>query len=784
MLFQALFRRFGYGALALGISCWAGWWLAPPPPVWQLETQPRYTGVAPVPYPLPLRQTFTAAHPGLSAVTILPVVFGKTSVPLTLHLEDALGWSATASLSVQHNAPARLVFPPRVDSDEQVYTLTVQAVSSDSASVWYLGLAGEASGLYQGEKVVPGALKLTTEYTLTSAVIIKHLARIVKPISLRWLAAWLTLLAPGLLVLNLLGINTRWWLTRLGLALAISLSVATFLWFGAAWLSARWAPESLRWFYSAIGIIVAGQSVFRAWRNRFAFSLPNQTTLVVLGLIGVGWALRQIAAIPLILPAWVDSVHHYTLARLIAQAGNIPITYEPVLPVANLTYHPGIYPVFVTFQWLSGATLAEAFLWLGQLLNALVALAMAAAACLLTGQPRVAFGATWAVAIVSLFPAYYLSWGRYSQLIGLILLIVILGLAWQLSLRRWWSGALILAGLLGALALIHYRVMIFAMFALGTLFFLIPLTAQSRLFYTGMLALVLAAPWLWHLTEPWFVRLMTNPALLAASNNYNAFPLDYFVSPLQSLWLWAAVGVAVAAWLSRAHSVQWLGLWVLMTFGVLNLGPGSWLVNNNSWVISLFVPGALALGWGLHTLSLAIQRRLQARAFTRLSGLLIGWLFFGVLGVATSHGIATQLNVLNPTTVLARADDARLLQWVETNLPRTAYVAVSSWRWQNTAWSGSDAGAWLWPLWGIRTTAPPLDYVYEPKWRETVNSLNQQLNDLSDAEQAYSFFKQNGITHILIGARGGNLKPDMFVNAPGYKLLYSNSVAWVFEIEP
>jgi hypothetical protein len=39
-----------------------------------------------------------------------------------------------------------------------------------------------------------------------------------------------------------------------------------------------------------------------------------------------------------------------------------------------------------------------------------------------------------------------------------------------------------------------------------------------------------------------------------------------------------------------------------------------------------------------------------------------------------------------------------------------------------------------------------------------------------------------GVTHIFIGARGGPLRPEMFVGHAGYRLLYSNGAAWIFEV--
>lgn len=756
--------------------------VSPPPPTWQVETQPRFDDVAPAPYPWPVRQVFVADQPGLSAVEVLPVVAGTDSMPLTLSLEDAHGFIGTTTLDVWHNAPARLTFPPQVDSAGRTYTLTVQAYSPAGPTLWRLGVAAMPVSLFQDGRPVPGALKLTTTYTLTMPVLAQHVLNAIKPAGW-WLAAWLTLFAPGLLILNLLNLRPRWVVQRWGLALALSLSAATLAWFAAGWLGAHWTPLGLVGVYGVMGVVVMAQTALN-WRVH-GVSLPHPLTWAILVVVAVGWAFRAVAAAPLILPAWVDSPHHYILARLVAETGAIPVTYEPVLPIPNLTYHPGIYPVFVTFQWLSGATLAEAFLWLGQWLNALMALALAAAALWLTGRPGAALGAAWVVAWVSFFPAYYLSWGRYSQLIGLIELALMLGLAWQVRSGSARRLGVLLAVLLGVLALTHYRVVIFAALALGVLWLVSGWAGRWRLMWAGALAGLVAAPWLWHLAEPWFVRVAVDPGTLAATGGYNAFPWEYFSSPLQQTWLLTAAGLMGLAWLTRARAIQWLGGWVALTFVALNLGPGSWLVNNNAWAISLFVPGGLALGWGLSRLGAEILVRLRRGGrVARLNGWLAGVALAGVVGTASAHGLNLQASVLNALTVLARSNDAALLQWVEHNLPRSAYVAVGSWRWLGNTWSGSDVGAWLWPLWGVRSTAPPLDYTFNRAWAAQVNTLNQALNALTTAEAAHVLFQQQGITHVIMGARGGNLRPEMFARSPLFTLLYTDGTGWVFAVNP
>jgi hypothetical protein len=158
--------------------------------------------------------------------------------------------------------------------------------------------------------------------------------------------------------------------------------------------------------------------------------------------------------------------------------------------------------------------------------------------------------------------------------------------------------------------------------------------------------------------------------------------------------------------------------------------------------------------------------------------------FAGCAAYAGARGLAGQVSVSNPATVLATADDLSALTWVEHNLPQDAVVLVNGWEWVPTVWSASDGGVWLWPLTGRRTTAPPLDYVESAEWRREVEAFHERLAGIQRAgsPDALALLREAGVTHVFMGARGGTLKPEMFMDDPNYRLLFTNGAAWVFEV--
>ncbi len=96
-------------------------------------------------------------------------------------------------------------------------------------------------------------------------------------------------------------------------------------------------------------------------------------------------------------------------------------------------------------------------------------------------------------------------------------------------------------------------------------------------------------------------------------------------------------------------------------------------------------------------------------------------------------------------------------------------------------------GLWLarlTPLTGRRTTLPPLDYTLQADLEAEVNAFNKRTAQIQDASapETLALLREAGVTHIFIGAKGGTLKPEMLVDNPNDRLLYTNGAAWVFEV--
>jgi len=808
-------RQLRLTSLAMLLAIAGGLWLARPAPIIATDQeQTRLDQAAPVPSgSATLIQTVVPGHSGFSAIDLLAVVYSDNprSAVLTVQIMDGAGRMIVQRdfQGLAHNAPIHVDFPPQINSAGQSFQVRLSGTAGNKATVWAYDLNRYTPGglVFNGQPL-PGDLRFSTSYTYLWPDMLADTLRALGRVLAAALPLVLILWLPGALLLDVLGAGSIW--LRLGgarLAAAIALSIALL---ALAWL---WAGV-VGWHWSAVGlwaayVILAGAGLARLFwllrQRRFSWPRPRPDSAGLALILLASVVVRLLAARDLAFPAWVDSSHHVLIARLLAAAGQVPAGYQPALPIDVFYYHFAFHALDVTFSWLTGQDLVSATLFLGQVINGLLPLSAYALAWGLTGRRRAALVAAFVVGLVSFFPGYFVTWGRYTQLTGMLLLGPAAAALWR-GLRLpaappgstlAWLGVkwrpVTLAGLLAAgVFLGHYRVLFFFV-----VFAVVALLAHLRrrqtwvvLASAGLVALVITLPWVVRLTSQAVLPLLTAPGGLAVSEAYNAFPSDYFNSPLERGWLILAAASGLWGLFRRNRGIWSILAWTAGVFASLNAGPATWLVNNNSWAISLFLPGSALLGWGAaewwqqgkHCLA---RRATGAFSWTAAAGSLVLAVTVGLLAYGGLAGARTQLSVVNPSTVLATAADAEAINWVQAHVPPDAVFAINSWNWLSGLWAGSDGGAWILPVTGRQTTSPPNDYAYgSPAYVARIDDFNVRLAQSPDASspEFRALLAGAGVTHIFIGARGGTLMPEMFVGTAGYQLLYSNGADWIFAV--
>jgi hypothetical protein len=400
-------------------------------------------------------QTFVSRRPGLNGVQLWLRISSREiqdTDSLTVSLFHSPGETkplATAPVAYSRVVgafPVTIPFPVLTDPPGQVYYLQLETQGSP-ISIYGRGEDAYPDGSLFVEDVAQASdLAFRTSYSYGPKAVLGDLGRVLRG---SWLVLPLILLlwAPGMLILELAGVVQRpkflrvfapswsasfsgegkgllstWdWGERTALAVGLSLAITPIVLLWTTVLGLHWS----RWgALAAAGLAALGLIGLRVLRIRRGERLPplDWIDLGLLAIMLLTLGVRLAMARDLAAPAWVDPVHHATIVRLIAEHGAYPQSYDPYVAANTASYHPGFHGLVAVFGWLSGLGLAQSMLLLGQVLNALIVPAVYLLAVVLTRDRLAGLIAGLAVGFLTPMPAYYTSWGRYTQLAGLLIL--------------------------------------------------------------------------------------------------------------------------------------------------------------------------------------------------------------------------------------------------------------------------------------------------------------------------------------------------------------------------
>ena len=197
------------------------------------------------------------------------------------------------------------------------------------------------------------------------------------------------------------------------------------------------------------GLVLVG--LLQNWKKAFSKSWLFAILALALFVIWRLWQARD-----LVFPNWTDSQHHVLIIRKIIENGGLPSTLEPYLP-GPFYYHFSFHAETALFSVLSGLSVEASTLLLGQIMSACIGLSIYALAKAIGKDWRIGLIAGFLATFVTKMPGYYLSWGRYTLLIGSMIMPVAMAEAETLKRDtvKWWKGLGMLLMVAGTL-LSHY----------------------------------------------------------------------------------------------------------------------------------------------------------------------------------------------------------------------------------------------------------------------------------------------------------------------------------------
>jgi hypothetical protein len=427
---------------------------------------------------------------------------------------------------------------------------------------------------------------------------------------------------------------------------------------------------------------------------------------------------------------------------------------------------------------------------LAQILKAVAALSVAFMVEAMGGRRSGSIVAATLTGLVAVFPAYYVNWGRNTQLTGLLMMAVLLGVVWLWTAARpsWPTVALI--GLVAAgIALVHYRVTLMA--GIGCALVVLGGAYAERwprntwrvraVQIAGMVATagLLVAPWVWHVLQArtaGFATPVNEPAATFFQlDRLGRIVLEYATNGPVLLLLALATGWGV--W-RRNRAVLVMAAWLAILF-VLSL-PWAFgqYMDTNTIVLSLFVPGAAIVG-------IAAGDFMAGKADTprwRTWAVGVTMLVLAVMGGANI------VQIVEPGASYVQAPDLPAAAWVRDNTPPDARFMVNTFRFDFMPdyVLGSDAGSWLPVLAGRSAVTAPMHYPVErnqwPDYEPRINALADLGGDLT-TPAAIARLRAEGVTHIFIGARGGPIQADPLLASPAFELVYQDGPVYIFRLK-
>jgi len=508
--------------------------------------------------------------------------------------------------------------------------------------------------------------------------------------------------------------------------------------------------------------------------------------------LGGALAWRFYQARTLMLPAWVDSVHHVLVTQKIIDAAGIPATLAPELDV-RMVYHYGFHILAAMFAAITRIPAVQAVLWLGQVLSALIGLGIYRLVRSIWQDARAALLAALLVTFAFQMPAYYLTWGRYTLITGLLVLLPAMAAVVELLYHPpSWQAALRLLVLTAGLALVHYMALLF----LG-LWCALLLLERFVAFLRQKDALLKKERWracCWTaaaalggilLSLPWLLRMLSvNPGSAAVRLNvpdWQAFQdslryILYLVGPKYNHILF---GIAAAALVPAliVRRTRGFALWALLMAVLsvpwgLRLGP----FRPDHMAIVLFIPASVLLGGGLVWLADWVSA--QTRQW-------VGIVLFVLLGAgALAWGGWQTRDILNPVTVLADAADAQALDWIAHFIPEDARFFANTTVWQYNVYRGVDGAYWITPITRRFSLAMPGLYGYAE--RETVQQWQGWMERAGQVKSCdadfWALVQDAGLDHLYLHQGRGTLQPTALSGCTGLDLLYQVDGVEIYKI--
>jgi len=745
-------------------------------------------------------QTFVSLRGGLNGLALW-LSSSEPDILVTFDLFHSPGGENPiyrTKFSVQDGA-THIEIPTQPDQPKQSYYFEL---STSQGIVNVLGRDEDCYALgeaFSDGAALEGDLAFRGTYAYGMSSISEDLGSLLRQWQL-YIALTIILFIPGWLGLEFSGLGKEFDAgERIGISAGLSLAIIPSLMLWTTLLGIRWNREVVLVGAGIMTTLLLWHVATLLLSKPLTLNFPKlvsrlKSPITILGVIFfISFFVRTAMIRDVGAPLWVDSIHHTLIAKAIIATGGYPDNYLPFVPFEARLYHPGYHSVLAAFHWLSGFEIHEAMLVLGQVLNALMVFAIYTLTRKLVKDKTASLVAALITGLVTAMPAYYTSWGRYTQLAGLLVLPV--SLIWispRIKGRGWFPTLVLGAVSLGGLTLIHYRVLVFFgclviatwvgyLYRYNQNAWKTILSGMKQTAAISICGLLVILPWLGP-TYNEFAQHIVNKGG-SGIISFQAIHTKYHTAALGiPALILAGIGLFLGLYKRRRFTIIIL-VWVAFLFAVAN--PRYFripilraLINQSSVEIMLFIPIAILGGYASSQILSGIQKVIPSRLDKVSQGinLMVG-LFIAILGAQKL------LTILNPDTILFRKDDEIGISWIEENIPEGETIVINPKGWGYGLYMGADGGYWISPLANLPTVPPNVLYGMSIEAIEMTNPFVETLLPIGDdPEKIQELFQEYGYRYIYIGSKGGVISPKALNESPRFLAIFNEKDTWVFKM--
>jgi hypothetical protein len=517
-------------------------------------------------------------------------------------------------------------------------------------------------------------------------------------------------------------------------------------------------------------------------------------------------------------PMWGDSVQHTVITQLIIDHQGLFNNWLPYAAYKTMSMHFGFPVAGALIAWMTNLSTTQAVLYTGQILIVFAALAVYPMAV------RLAKGNRWAgvlaviaAGLISPMPAFYINWGRYAQLAGLVILPILLWLVWDVlesaknhQKRVWytnipWIKIIISGSALATMVLCQFRMpYYFGAFLLAwmIIWIITQWKLDFRAWYQGLFSLLLIGIIGFLLFLPWGLRLQHGNLINIAAIQVDQAKIIELVKQDYQEWrnitTYVPLGMIVIACLGLIWAIiksDWqtasIGLWFaamatiysLMIIGV----PGSQFVTSFSVLITIYIPISLLFGYALGYVSKMLEN-------WRISNILLICTVI-ILGFT---GAWHQRNISQPEKyAMVTNPDIRAMNWIRAQIPIGSLFLVEGFTaYWGASIVGSDAGWWIPFFTQMQNTIPPqyaltdevpFEKGYSQKLVALVAGLEQKkINSV----EGIKLLCDSDITHIYIGQEQGMVgntgsplfTPAELMDSLAFHMIYNQDRVYIYSL--